>query len=164
MVNGFNPKIDGVVMKEQLDEVQDRRVRTNELIQHMLKERNQLISLLLQVSSEDSEDGAIQSDVDLDEFVQVLVDYIAAGHFGLYERIAEGKERRKAVSDLAVEIYPRIQQTTQIALAFDEKYNPENKNKKLNHFQADLSKLGEELTTRIELEDQLIQLLLDPAS
>jgi len=151
-------------MKEQLEEVKERRVRSNELIQHMLKERNQLLSLLLQVSSEDSEGGAVQSDVDLDEFVQVLVDYIAAGHFGLYERIAEGKERRKAVSDLAVKIYPRIEQSTQVALAFDEKYNPENNNKKLNHFQEDLSKLGEELTTRIELEDQLIQLLLEPKS
>lgn len=145
-------------MKEQLDEIQERRVRSNELIQHMLKERNQLISLLLQVSSENTEDGSVQSDVNLDEFVQVLVDYIAAGHFGLYERISEGKERRKSVSDLAVEIYPRIEQSTQVALAFDEKYNPENNNKKLNHFQEDLSKLGEELTTRIELEDQLIQL------
>jgi regulator of sigma D len=149
-------------MKEQLDVAQERRSGSNQLIQHMLKERNQLLSLLLQVSSEGNEDITEQSEADLDEFVQVLVDYIAAGHFGLYERIAEGKERRKAVSDLAVEIYPRIEQTTQIALAFDEKYNSENKNKNMNHFQKDLSMLGEELTTRIELEDQLIQLMIEP--
>lgn len=149
-------------MKEQLDEVQERRGSSNELIQHMLKERHQLLSLMLQVSTEQAEEESIQAIPDLEEFVQVLVDYIAAGHFGLYERISEGKERRKAVSDLAVEIYPRIEQTTQIALAFDEKYNPENNNTNTNHFQADLSKLGEELTTRIELEDQLIELMLEP--
>jgi regulator of sigma D len=151
-------------MKEQLSEVQERRGSSNELIEHMLKERNQLLSLLLQVSPETSKEKSGQLDADLEEFVQVLVDYIAAAHFGLYERIVEGKERRKAVSDLAIEIYPRIEQTTQIALAFDEKYNPENEERKLNQLAADLSMLAEELTTRIELEDQLIQLLLDPKS
>lgn len=151
-------------MKEQAEETQERRGASNELIEHMLKERNQLLSLLLQVSSEGTEGAAVKSIADLEEFNQVLVDYIAAGHFGLYERIAEGKERRKPVSELAVEIYPRIEQTTQIALAFDEKYNPENNEHELHHFQEDLSMLGEKLAIRIELEDQLIQLLLDVKS
>ena len=144
-------------MREQTDPVQERRSQGNELIQHMLKERNQLLSLLLQVSKGDVSPSAGE----LEEFDQVLVDYIAAGHFGLYERIAEGKERRKAVSNLAIEIYPRIKQTTEIALAFDEKYNSENDQQDLSKLQGDLSHLGEELATRIELEDQLIQLMLD---
>lgn len=151
-------------MNEQSSLVQERRSTSQELIQHMLKERNQLLTLLLQVSSDSSHKQEEQLLADLEEFVQVLVDYIAAGHFGLYERIAAGKERRKAVSDLAVEIFPRIEQTTQIALAFDEKYNPDNKDRQLDSFPEDVSMLGEELTTRIELEDQLIQLLLDPKS
>ncbi len=151
-------------MKEQLNEIQERRGATNELIQHMLKERNQLLSLLLKVSSDSSNNMPAQLGIDLEEFVQVLVDYIAAGHFGLYERISKGEERRKAVSELALEIYPRIEQSTQIALAFDEKYNSGNEERKLDHFPEDVSMLGEELTTRIELEDQLIQLLLEPKS
>jgi regulator of sigma D len=117
---------------------------------------------LLQVSVEGSENGCVKSVADLEEFNQVLVDYIAAGHFGLYQRIAEGNERRKAVIELAAQIYPRIEQTTEIALAFDEKYNPENNENELHNFEEDLSMLGEELTTRIELEDQLINLLLTP--
>lgn len=151
-------------MKEQLDVIEERRSDSNELIQHMLKERNQLLSLLLLVSAEGSEGEPVKSVADLEEFVQVLVDYIAAGHFGLYDRIVEGKERRKVVSDQAAEIYPRIEQTTQLALAFDEKYNPDHKNDELNHFHEDLSKLSEALTIRIDLEDQLIQLLLEPQS
>ena len=35
----------------------------------------------------------------LGEFNSVLVDYIAAGHFSLYQRIVEGNERRQAVGD-----------------------------------------------------------------
>ena len=149
-------------MSEQLNAIQERRTGSQDLIQHMLKERNQLLSLLLQVSSDDDGEDPGQSSNDLEEFVQVLVDYIAAGHFGLYERIAEGKERRKAVSELAIEIFPRIEQTTEIALAFDEKYNSDSGNKDLSHLQKDLSMLGEELTTRIELEDRLINQILTP--
>lgn len=149
-------------MSEQLNKIQERRTGSQELIQHMLKERNQLLTLLLQVSSDSSHQESEQLINDLEEFVQVLVDYIAAGHFGLYGRIAEGKERRKAISNLAVKTYPRIEKTTQIALAFDEKYNLDNENRSLKEFPQDVSKLGEELTTRIELEDQLIQLLLEP--
>lgn len=153
--------MDGINMAEQVQETQERRSQSNELIQHMLKERNQLLSLMLQVSEEGAEAVSVKSVADLEEFNQVLVDYIAAGHFGLYERISEGKERRRAISELAVKIYPRIEKTTQAALAFDEKYNPENNDNKLDHFQEDLSRLGEELTARIELEDQLIQLMLE---
>ncbi len=148
-------------MTEQLNEIQDRRAGSQDLIEHMLKERNQLLTLLLQVSSDSSHHESEQLIADLEEFMQVLVDYIAAGHFGLYGRIAEGKERRKAISELAIEIYPRIEQSTQIALAFDEKYNPDNEERKLEEFPQDVSKLGEELTTRIELEDKLIQLILE---
>ena len=148
-------------MKEQAEKTQERRCESNEQIQHMLKERKQLLSLMLQASSEGSGAASVKSVAHLEEFNQVLVDYIAAGHFGLYDRIAEGKERRKSVSELGVKIYPRIEKTTQMALAFDEKYNPENNEHELDHFQADLSMLAEELTSRIELEDQLIQLLLE---
>ncbi len=148
-------------MKEQADETEERRCQSNELVQHMLKERKQLLSLMLKVSTEGPDAASVKSVAHLEEFNQVLVDYIAAGHFGLYDRIAEGKERRRSVSELAIQIYPRIEQTTQIALAFDEKYNPENNEHELHHFQEDLSMLAEELTTRIEYEDQLIQLLLE---
>ena len=33
----------------------------------------------------------------LNDFLEILVDYIASGHFGLYRRIAEGTERRSPV-------------------------------------------------------------------
>ena len=160
LFNNINKTKTGVVMTEQVEAVEERRSGSQALIEHMLKERNQLFSLLLQVSAEDSEDTAAEPVSNLEEFVQVLVDYIAAGHFGLYQRIAEGTERRKAVAELAVKIYPRIERTTEVALAFDEKYNPENSNKDLNQLPQDLSLLGEELSTRIELEDQLINSIL----
>ena len=146
-------------MTEQTGQTQERRNRGRELtqrIQRMLKQRNQLLQLLLEISQQ----GAARSPAEFEEFLQILVDYIAAGYFNLYERISEGRERRKAVADLAVKVYPRIEQTTNIALAFEEKYNPDKTAADFSALEADLSDLREALSTRMEFEDQLIELLL----
>ena len=149
-------------MADKQNTLKERRNQTTKLIDHMLVERNQLLALLLQTSAI-KPDSATDSDNDLlNEFCQVLVDYIAAGHFGLYERIVKGKERRKSVSDLAMKVYEKIDETTQTALSFNEKYDPDNETTDLSRLQEDLSRLGEALTTRIELEDQLINQLFEP--
>lgn len=127
----------------------------------MLAERKQLLSLLLRVSALNGEKSNSPDEELLDKFCQVLVDYIAAGHFGLYERIIKKQERRKNVSDLALGIYPSIDKTTQSALSFNEKYNPDNGTRKLNDLHVDLSLLGEELASRIDLEDRLINSLVE---
>ena len=96
----------------------------------------------------------------LQQFCQTLVDYIAAGHFGLYERIVNGKERRRDIAELARDIYPRIASSTQIALDFNDKYDCEDHCEITDELQKDLSRLGEELAQRIELEDKLLSKLL----
>lgn len=148
-------------MADKRKRLKERRGQTSKLIDHMLVERNQLLALLLQASSIKAEKP---SDTDLDllnEFCQVLVDYIAAGHFGLYERIVKKKERRKSVAGKAVQVYPEIDETTQVALSFNEKYDPDNAATDLSQLHEDLSGLGVALTTRIEREDQLIQQLFE---
>lgn len=149
-------------MAEQDSETLERRGGTSRLISSMLTERNQLLSLLLQASELKAEKPEELNRELLNEFCQVLVDYIAAGHFGLYERIVEGTERRKGVADLAVKLYPRIDETTQAALTFNEKYDAERDDIDVDGLHEELSLLGEELTTRIEYEDQLINVLSRP--
>jgi regulator of sigma D len=149
-------------MSDQHKKVHERRSNTVELIDHMLVERKQLLSLLMKVSELENEELNDADQGLLDEFCQVLVDYIAAGHFGLYDRIIKKQERRKNVSDLALGIYPSIDQTTQTVLSFNEKYDPDNGSSKLSELQADLSTLGERLASRIELEDRLINCLQEP--
>src|SRR5690554_372551 len=93
----------------------NRRDTTRLQIEHMLAERRQLLALLVQVSNLDGKNPG-QQDVDLlEEFCQVVTDYVAAGHFGLYGRIAEGRERRQEIAAIASSIYPQIEMTTQQA-------------------------------------------------
>ena len=134
----------------------ERRNQTPELIDHMLAERNQLLALLLRVSGIKTDTPGKHDHDLLNEFCQVLVDYIAAGHFGLYERIIEKKERRKSVSDMAMKVYPLIDETTQLSLSFNERYDSANHSTDFSKFPKDLSRLGEALTTRMEMEDRLI--------
>jgi len=149
-------------MAEDDIETVERRGGTSELISNMLTERNQLLALLLQASSMETVNGEDLDRELLNEFCQVLVDYIASGHFGLYERIVEGTERRRSVADLAVKLYPHIEKTTQAALAFNEKYDADREDIDTSRLHEELSILGEELTNRIELEDQIIKKLSEP--
>ncbi|MBI3899095.1 MAG: Rsd/AlgQ family anti-sigma factor [Gammaproteobacteria bacterium] len=149
--------------KTEADRRDDERRRgSQDSITKMVEERAQVLSLYCRLAGlEPYADGKHRPDQKmLQEFCQILVDYIAAGHFGLYERIINGTERRREVSTLAQELYPRIADTTSLALDFNDKYDCGDHCDFSEAFQADLSRLGEELAVRIDLEDKLIARLV----
>jgi regulator of sigma D len=156
-------------MNDSIDKqpANDRRSRTRKEIKQLIAERNEVLSLYCQLAGCDGGGNKPYDEIDLEilqEFCQVLIDYIATGHFELYSRISEGGERRIDISKLANAIWPRIEKTTQTAVDFNDLYDggnsyPETLKKQLPQ---NLSKLGEDLATRIELEDQLINTLLSP--
>ena len=96
----------------------------------------------------------------VDEFLTILVDYIAVGHFGLYQRISDGNERRSRVIEMAKEIYPRIERATESAIAFSERFETADEKAMNTELAPALSSLAEQITTRIELEDILISAVL----
>ena len=136
---------------------EERRGRSQQLIDKLIAERTQMLVLFCRLAGVDPYTPGKPVQGLLQEFCQILVDYIAAGHFALYERIVEGTERRRDVVDLANRLYPRIADSTDVALDFNDKYDCEDHCTALEHLPTDMSRLGEELATRIELEDQLIQ-------
>lgn len=143
----------------------DRRSRTRKEIKQLINERNEVLSLYCNLAGCDGSKGVELEEIEpqiLQEFCQILIDYIATGHFELYRRITEGEEKRSDMIVLADTIYPRIEQTTQIAVDFNDMYDGGNTytDELKSNLSDNLSKLGEELATRIELEDQLINTLL----
>lgn len=144
---------------------QERRTGTKQLVERLTSDRAEMLALFCQVAGLEpfkQEKSEKPQRALLDEFCQVLVDYIAAGHFSLYERIVNGKERRRDTAKLAEELYPRINQTTDTAIAFNDKYDSEIHPEISDELEGDLSRLGEELAKRIELEDQLLKALMVP--
>ncbi len=143
----------------------DRRARTRKEIKQLITERNEVLSLYCSIAGCNGNSGNSIDNIDSDtlqDFCQLLIDYIATGHFELYSRISEGKERRNEIIKLANTIYPRIEKTTTLAVEFNDTYDSGNNftNELKEKFPQQLSQLGEELATRIELEDQLINTLL----
>jgi regulator of sigma D len=96
----------------------------------------------------------------LEEFCQLLMDYAAFGHFELYRRISEGNERRHDVAEIARQVYDRISRITDDAVAFNDKYDASDHRLQLDALPKDLSRLGECLANRLELEDRLVAALL----
>jgi regulator of sigma D len=143
----------------------ERRRGSQDAINKMVAERAEMLSLYWRLAGVETSSGEHNHRGEplqklLQEFCQILVDYIAAGHFSLYERIVNGTERRREVATLASELYPRISDTTALALDFNDKYDCGENGTIPESFQADLSRLGEELALRIELEDKLISRLV----
>lgn len=145
----------------------ERRVISQELVQKLVAERTEMLSLYVQLAGVDpythgknsngKSSRAKPSLEVLQKFCQVLVDYIAAGHFSLYERIVNGTERRQQIAALAEKLYPEIADTTESALDFNDKYDCGDHCEITMAFSDDLSHLGEKLAFRIDLEDKLIK-------
>lgn len=153
---------EGLVEVRPTPPLQERRSGSRELVKKLLAERTEMLVLFCRVAGLEpfkEEKQRTSAQKLLQELCQVLVDYIAAGHFGLYERIANGAERRQALAELAAKYYPRIAATTDAALAFNDKYDCEDPGELTEDLAKDLSHLGEQLAARIELEDQLLKLI-----
>ena len=99
--------------------------------------------------------------VALQELLTIMVDYMAMGHFTVYQRIIEGKERRGAVQEAAEIAYPGIGETTDVMVEFNDTYeNFTGSADEQKQIREDLSKLGEMLAIRGELEDEILNALL----
>jgi regulator of sigma D len=97
-----------------------------------------------------------------DKFVrlcEVLVDYVSAGHFEVYEQlIQEAREFNDGGLELAAKVYPRIEQTTGVALNFNDRVDGRLLTEDdVRELFTELSKLGEVLESRFEMEDFLIE-------
>lgn len=143
----------------------DRRTRLTQTIQSLVQLRQDVVVAfcnLAGVSSFDArdlEEHSVDPDA-LRRFCQIMVDYTAMGHFEVYQRIIEGKERRRAVQEVAAEVYPAIAETTDFLVDFNDKYDGfDGTGDSVDQLADDLSRLGEIIAVRGELEDRLLEAL-----
>lgn len=135
------------------------------LITKMLAERQEMLVLFNQLVELKPYTSVAAVQPLLQRFCQVLVDYVALGHFEVYQCLEENAgdtEHCRRVKQLAQELYPHIASTTQTAIDFNDCYDCEDHCEILDTLCEDLSRLGEQLATRIELEDRLIATIKTP--
>ncbi len=127
-----------------------------ELLSRWLEERRVLLSRYTDLAELlNSEPDATAYDRLQSNLCEVLVDYISAGHFEVFHQLVnEAEAFADGSGELAARLIPAIVDTTEVMLAYDEKYSglkPDDANLK-----RDLSALGEMLESRFVLEDRLI--------
>ncbi|WP_455212604.1 Rsd/AlgQ family anti-sigma factor [Kaarinaea lacus] len=140
----------------------ERRARSQQDIGKLVDSRNETLALLSDLASKQPFKTDHDTQLLLQNFCESLIDYTASAHFQLYRHIDEEKERREPVQKIAGEIYPRISDITQSILDFNDKYDCEDHCNNMTELAQDLSKLGEMLADRIELEDRLIKVMRAP--
>lgn len=146
-------------MLENCKSARERWGGVNDIIDRWLEERQQLLVKYCALSSLESASlSSEQRGEMLKEVCQILVDYVSAGHFEIYDQlIKEGREfEDKEALQEAGALYTSIDKTTEKLLDFNDKYLETDD---LSSIDADLSRLGETLETRFTAEDRMIAVL-----
>jgi regulator of sigma D len=143
---------------QKLAQEDDRRVRVSHTINELLTERQDVLTCFCELAALEASGSPLDAILTkLKRFNQMLVDYAALGHFEIYQRIMDGKERRSAINAVAKETYPTIVRTTDFFVEFNDKYDGADDADSIIPLPDDLSLIGEAMASRIEKEDKLLR-------
>ena len=148
-------------MLENCRNAKERWGGVSDLIDRWLKERQELLVHYCGLSGETDREDLEALQPKFVRLCEVLVDYVSAGHFEIYEQlIQEAREFDDGGVELAARVYPEIEKTTEVALNFNDQIDDQPLTQELveERFEA-LSELGEALESRFEMEDVLIDQL-----
>lgn len=147
---------------ERISAEENRRTRQTHTINTLLEERQQVLVSMCELAELESGDNPPDTVMhNLRGFNRQLVDYTALGHFEIYERIIDGKERRGNIKRVADRVYPSISETTQLFVEFNDKYEGADEADSIVDLYTDLSSIGEAMAERIESEDMLLREISD---
>ncbi len=131
-----------------------------DMIERLLAERQQMLVKFCALAGVEPYAPHLPVLPQLQDFCQVLMDYTALGHFEILRKAAEDPEAPGELRETARKVYPKIAETTSVAVSFNDKYDSSSHALKLDDLPDDLSALGEQIAARIELEDRVLAVLL----
>ena len=146
-------------MLEKCKSAKERWGGVSDIIDAWLEARQTLISQFVHFP-EHQIDAELNAHVQ--EFCQTLMDYLSSGHFEVYEQLLrEGSDFDDGSVEQAQEILPKIQESTDIALDFNDDFSTieDPTVQMIREFSERLSALGIALEERFGLEDEMISVL-----
>jgi regulator of sigma D len=152
-------KKDPHAMLKHNDNLHDQWDNVDRIVSRWLKERQEVILLFCAVDGlREFTPRSTPIAVKVKAFCQVLIDYVSAGHFEIYDELMrEAADFNEDCRPLMKDILPRIQESTEVALDFNDRYADAEVETIHPAMARDLSVLGECLAERFELEDRLIE-------
>jgi len=146
-------------MLENCQSAKERWGGVNDIVDRWLHERQQLLVEYCNLSGINNfDEGQIEHQEQLKSLCQIMVDYVSAGHFEVYDQlIKEGVDFNDKEALLkAADLYKIIDVTTESLLDFNDKYLETDD---LTGLSQDLSNIGQQLEPRFSAEDQMIEVL-----
>ena len=133
--------------------------RVSKMIERWIEERRELLVKYCELTEvTDFSDPENNYDAELQQFCEIMVDYVSVGHFEVFEQITKEAEifGNDQGLDKSPELIEKIQTTTELILDFNDKYMTA---KDLDALIIDLAALGETFVQRFADEDALIDML-----
>ncbi|WP_428241219.1 sigma D regulator [Gynuella sp.] len=149
-------------MLQQITNAKERWGGVNDVIDRWLNERQELLVRFCSIEGlEEFQSTPTSVSSKIQSFFDILIDYVSAGHFEVYEKLLKQADQYNDDGrTLYDRVYPELQKNTQENLDFADKYATEELcRQNRESLSSDLSKLGEALENRFQLEDQLIEQL-----
>ena len=134
----------------------DRRQKSREKLDALITSRTATLSLLTELAGRQPFTPEPSMEKALRSFCETLIDYTASAHFQLYRYLSDNRERRTEVLSIADELYPKIVETTDQILRFNDKYEAMSLDNSVEFLAVDLSNLAECIAERIQCEDVVI--------
>jgi regulator of sigma D len=146
-------------MLKNCETARDRWGGVSDLVDRWLRERQELIVHYCNLGANPEPEKPDELYARLSKFCELLLDYVSAGHFEIYEKLMdEAREFNDGGVEVAAKAYPKISKTTQEMLAFSALLEVSEKTEDdMRAMYARVSQLGEIMEERFELEDLLIE-------
>ncbi|QIZ78562.1 sigma D regulator [Ferrimonas lipolytica] len=150
-------------MLTKLEKAIDTWGGSSKIVDQWLDNRRQLLINYCQLAGlppYSNDTGTLPEEAHIKHFCGLLMDYVSAGHFEVYDQVASACEKSGEKSrQLAKELLPKINLSTDLALDFNDQYTNGIDDEQMLRLDQDLSKLGQAMEERFELEDRLLDTL-----
>ncbi len=133
----------------------DRRQKSHEKLDALVTSRTATLSLLTELAGRQPFTPEPSMEKALRSFCETLIDYTASAHFQLYRYLADSRERRTEVLSIADELYPKIVETTDQILRFNDKYEAMSLDNSVEFLAVDLSNLAECIASYLSLKRKI---------
>ena len=145
-------------MLEGCKTAQERWGGVHDIIDRLLAERRALVEACQPLK--EKKHLTPKDTPDIQSLCELLMDYVSAGHFTLYEQLA--LEAQEFGDDSALQmlksLLPEIESSTQLAIEFNDKFdNTDHCDQQLTDFPISIQALSLVMAERFQFEDKLIK-------
>ena len=125
------------------------------VVAELLAERGQLLARFCELAGAEGVDREVRQRM-LQGFCQLLVDYLSLWQFEVQALLLDPARQAGRAGETLARLQPALDESSTVFLEFNDRYDASDQSLDLSRLDHHLSKLGEILASRFDLEDQVI--------